>query len=348
MKKLNLIYISKNADKLWHQIRWQGKPVYCPICGSLQVYHCHTGYKCKDCGRRFTDKTNTLLHGSKLDIVVWLMAMFLIHLNNGISSVKLGKDLGINQKSAWLLLTKLRVAMQDDIKLEGNVCIDECYLGASFKNMHYLKKVKLCRQYKLIEQDKWQYNKKQILACQSRYKTPVFGMTANGKVRLFAMPNPIKDSYIRQVFMDNVVINDDTLTVSDESKLYNNWMTSIKVNCHSKHRYMTDGVTSNPIENRFSWLKRNFKYHYTHFKKENTQLYLNEYQWRFNRRNLSEKELLNELFNLISKPISIKGIDYLNDYDIQPTKPLEQFSDFKGLYPSLFSSITIRGEKRMI
>lgn len=346
MKKLNLIYISKNADKLWHQIRWQGKPVYCPICGSLQVYHCHSGYKCKDCGRRFTDKTNTLLHGSKLDIVVWLMAMFLIHLNNGISSVKLAKDLGINQKSAWLLLTKLRIAMQEDIKLEGNVCIDECYLGASFKNMHYLKKVQLCRKYKLIEQDAWHYNKKQIYACQSRYKTPVFGMTANGKVRLFAMPNPIKDSYIRQVFKDNVIIDDDTLTISDDSKLYHDWMTKIVVNCHSKHKYINNGITSNPIENRFSWLKRNFKYNYTHFKKENTQLYLNEYQWRFNRRDLSEQELLKELFTLISKPVSVGG-SYLDNYDVKPSKPLEQFSDFK-LSSSIFRSITIRGEERIV
>lgn len=347
MKKLNLVYITKNADKLWHQIRWGKTGVYCPYCGSVSIYHCHTGYKCKDCNRRFTDKTNTLLHGSKLDVVVWLIAIFLIHLNKGISSVKLAKDLGINQKSAWLLLSKLRYAMKEDLKLEGNICIDECYLGGSFKNMHYLKKVKLLRKYGIIKEDEWKYNKKQLFMANSRYKQPVFGMNDGKVIKLVATPNPIKDAYIRQIFKDSVTITGETLTISDESKLYDNWITDIEVNCHSKNRYYTaSGFTSNPIENTFSWLKRNFKYNYTHF--SYTQLYLNEYCWRYNRRDLNEDELLDELVKLIvSNHVTYKDIREYNPFKGFEVKPkrIERIDDYRHILSSgLITSITINGQ----
>lgn len=354
--KLNLIYITKNAEKIWHEIRWNKTGVYCPYCGSVHIYNCKHGYKCADCNRRFTDKTNTLLHGSKLDIVVWLMAIFLIHLNKGISSVKLANDLGINQKSAWLLLTKLRYAMgNDDIKLEGTVCIDEAYIGGSFRNIHFMKKVEIMRKYDIIGKDEWKYNKKQLFQANARYKQPVFGLNDGVNIKLIATPNPIKDSYIRQIFEDSVIINDDTLTVCDESKLYNNWMTNIEVNCHSKNKYYTaSGFTSNPIENTFSWMKRNFKYNFTHFKRDYTQLYLNEYCWRYNRRNLNEDDLLNELSTLIINNSvtysNIKNFNQFKDFNIKSSsKKVEKINDFNPvLNSSLFSSITVNGVKYTI
>lgn len=352
--KLNLIYITKNAEKIWHEIRWNKTGVYCPYCGSVHIYTCSHGYKCADCNRRFTDKTNTLLHGSKLDIVVWITAIFIIHLHKGISSVKLAKDLGINQKSAWLLLSKIRYAMgNDDIKLSGTVCIDEAYIGGSFKNIHFMKKMDIMRKYGILKSDEWKYNKKQLFQANARYKQPVFGLNDGKHIKLVATPNPIKDAYIRQIFKNSVDITDDTLTICDESKLYNNWMTDIEVNNHSKNRYYTsNGFTSNPIENTFSWMKRTFKYNYTHFKKDYTQLYLNEYSWRYNRKELTADALLEELGALIInnsvKYSDIKNFNQFKDFEIKEGfKPVEKIDDFEHLlsYSGLISSVTVNGSK---
>lgn len=349
--KLNLIYIQKNADKIWHEIRWNKTGVYCPYCGSVHVYNCKQGYKCADCNRRFTDKTNTLLHGSKLDIVVWLLAIFIIHLHKGISSVKLAKDLGVNQKTAWLLLTKLRYAMgNDDIKLEGTVCIDEAYIGGSFKNIHFMKKIEIMRNFGILKSDEWKYNKKQLFQANARYKQPVFGLNDGKHIRLVATPNPIKDRYIRQIFKDSVNITNDTLTISDESKLYDNWLTDIEVNCHSKNRYYTaSGHTSNPIENTFSWMKRTYKYNYVSFKKKYTQLYLNEYCWRYNRKELTDDALIDALTALIvNNRVTLSDIINYNQFEnfdaIEDFKPIEKIDDFKPLLScGLFSSVTVNG-----
>ena len=350
MKKLNLIYITKNAEKIWHQIRWKDGYVYCPYCNSINIYHCEHGYKCKDCTKRFTDKTNTLLHGSKLPIQIWLIAIFLIHLNKGISSIKLSTQLGINQKSAWLLLTKLRYAMNDDIKLDGNICVDECYLGGSFKNKHYIDKVNILRRYGVLKQDEWKYNTKQLFKANSRYKQPVFGLNDGKRIRLVATPNPITTDYIKQIFSNSVNITDDTLTISDESKLYDNWMTNIEINNHSKKRYYTkSGFTSNPIETTFSWLKRTIKFNFVHFDKKYTQLYLNEYMWRYNRKEMNDDELLIELIKLIlHENVTYNQIKNYNQFgyvkNIKPPKKIENIDEYKSILNNgLISSINVNG-----
>ena len=64
--KLNIIYISKNADQLWKKLRWENLVPTCK-CGCTETYS--TGdnrYKCKKCGYIFSDTSNTILQNSKL------------------------------------------------------------------------------------------------------------------------------------------------------------------------------------------------------------------------------------------------------------------------------------------
>ena len=109
-------------------------------------------YKCNSCKRRFTDKTNTLMHGSKLPVSVWMQAIYEMSVDNFISSVVMSKKLGINQKSAWLLMTKLRFAMpQDKVILEGIIAQDEMYVGGCLSNFHYSRKLDLLRKNHFIK-----------------------------------------------------------------------------------------------------------------------------------------------------------------------------------------------------
>jgi transposase-like protein len=90
--------------------------------------------------RQFTLKTGTVMEDSPLGLDKWLMAMWLVASNrNGISSWELHRAIGITQKSAWFLLHRIRLAMQDEHwggKLAGEVECDETFIGGLARNMH--------------------------------------------------------------------------------------------------------------------------------------------------------------------------------------------------------------------
>src|ERR1700730_4221023 len=124
--------------------RWNGGVVTCPTCGSTKVkFHPqHNRWQCSNRHprRQFTLKTGTVMEDSPLGLDKWLTAMWLVASNrNGISSWELHRALGITQKSAWFLLHRIRLAMQDEMrggKLAGDVEVDETYIGGKARNMH--------------------------------------------------------------------------------------------------------------------------------------------------------------------------------------------------------------------
>lgn len=311
--KLSTRQVILHADELFHQARWLNGIVYCPYCGEVhRIYDCKNGYKCGKCGRRFSDRTKTLLHGSKLPTVVWMQAIYEVFTDNFISSTQLAIKLHINQKSAWLLLAKLKMGLvQDDYLLNGIIAQDEMYIGGSLSNYHYGRKLDLLRKNRYILPDERRYSKTAIFALNSTLKQPVFGMNNGNQIILYATPNPIKSSYIKYVY--NKHVERGSITVADESKLYNDWDGELETNNHHNNQYITKGgYTSNPIENTFSWYKRGFvkithcKYH---------QLYLNEFVFRYNTRHLSHTERFREaLKHTIGRTITYN--------DIKRQKPL--------------------------
>jgi transposase-like protein len=131
--------------------RWADGVVKCPTCGSEKVTFQpkHNRWQCtnRHPRRQFTLKTGTVMEDSPLGMDKWLMAMWLVASNrNGISSWELHRALGITQKSAWFLMHRIRLAMQDELtggNLGGEVEVDETYIGGKARNMHKSKKLRL-------------------------------------------------------------------------------------------------------------------------------------------------------------------------------------------------------------
>ena len=321
-RKLSVLEVTKDAEHIFHRYRWALGIVVCPYCGSIHVTQIGNEYKykCNSCKNRFNDKTRTLLHGSKLSVQVWMLGLYEILSTNYISSIELATKLGINQKSAWLMLSKLRYALdENDIVLcdsttkgSGNdsedwISMDEAYLGGCLTNYHYSRKLRLLKERHFItdfsiedakKRGQRLYEKSDIYALNSSLKAPVFGMTDKGKAVLYATPNPIRKEYIREIYKGHV--KGECLAVSDESRLYDGWTKEIGsplvTNNHHNNHYITHSetlhaqVSSNRIENRFSWLKRGFGSRITHCKYH--QLYLNEWCFRFNTRDMSTEDRL--------------------------------------------------------
>ena len=109
--------------------------VTCPQCGSKSVYFdlSRNGWECKTRHprRKFTLKTGTIFEGSSLGFDKWLLAIWMIATaKNGISSHGIARALGVTQKTAWFMLQRIRLAMQDENgggKFGGEVEVDETF-----------------------------------------------------------------------------------------------------------------------------------------------------------------------------------------------------------------------------
>ena len=138
------------AEAYFVEQRWPNG-VACPHCGSTNVQsgtaHKTMPYRCreKQCAKRFSAKTGTVMEGSKLDFQVWMIATFLLSTNlKSVSSMKLHRDLEITQKSAWFLAHRLRRALdRDGDMFAGPVEVDETYFGGKRKNMSNAKRKEL-------------------------------------------------------------------------------------------------------------------------------------------------------------------------------------------------------------
>lgn len=113
------------ATAFMAQIRWP-KGVTCPVCAGKEVSYLSTRrtWKCKACKKQFSVKVGTLMEDSPIGLDKWLAAIWLItNAKNGISSCEVARALGITQKSAWFLLHRIRLAMQEGSfeKLSGEV-----------------------------------------------------------------------------------------------------------------------------------------------------------------------------------------------------------------------------------
>src|SRR5689334_11341556 len=113
--------------------RWPNSVVICPTCGSDKVGYIASRrmFQCKTRHPKaqFSVKLGTIFEDSPLGLDKWLPAMWMIASNrNGISSWELHRAIGVTQKTAWFMLHRIRLAMQDESnggKLAGEVEVDE-------------------------------------------------------------------------------------------------------------------------------------------------------------------------------------------------------------------------------
>jgi transposase-like protein len=253
--------------------RWPDGKVICPTCGSDKVkfnparrlWQCSTHHP----KRQFSVKVGTVMEDSAIPLDKWMTATWMVtNCKNGVSSYEIARDVKVTQKSAWFMLHRIRLAMQDDFfgsKLGGEVEVDETFIGGKSRNMHLSKR------------------KQRITGTGGADKTIVFGMLERGgRVRAKVMPNRKMESVQPEIRQH---VTAGTALYSDEWVAYRGLETDYahQVIDHAV-KYVDGRVHTNSMENFWSLLKRGIAGTYVSVEPFHLFRYLDEQMFRFNNR----------------------------------------------------------------
>ncbi len=196
----------------YEKLRWGNEPA-CPHCGSVKPYKTTRGWKCsdKDCHKKFTVKVGTIFENSKIPFRIWFAAIWLCtEHKKGISSVQLGIDLGITQKTSWFVLHRIREMLKEKapqmLGEDKMVEADEAYIGGKEQNKH-LRKRRSLEDKNVTNEDKPYTPKKTIIGLIER----------DGKVVLKYVPDATSRNMVP--FIEKHVPRDATI-YTDEAAVY--------------------------------------------------------------------------------------------------------------------------------
>ena len=119
-------------------VRWRWPEGFeCPDCNGRK--HCVVKrnarilYQCNVCRKQTSVTAGTIFASRKLPLRLWFKAMYLMtQSKKGVSSIELGRRLGVTQTTAWTLKHKLAQVMIERNaakRLKGDVQMDDAYIG---------------------------------------------------------------------------------------------------------------------------------------------------------------------------------------------------------------------------
>jgi transposase-like protein len=284
-------------------LRWPNGPE-CPACLSAKDRQhwlkTQRRWQCRECGRQYSVKLNTIFEDSAIPLTKWLPAMWLLaNCKNGISSYELARDIGVTQKSAWFMLHRIREAVKNrSIKKLGPsgkpVEVDETFVGGKMKNMHASRRNKL----QLAERGD---NKTAVMGLLDRYAR---------EVRVKVIPDVTRATLQAEILRQIVPVG---RVYTDQHSGYDGLKAAHFVHKTVNHleEYVRKDVHTQGIENFWSLFKRMLNGTYVAVEPFHLEAYADEQAFRFNNRATKDRPMSDaDRFALAVSQISGKRLTY--------------------------------------
>jgi transposase len=245
----------------------------CPQCGKTSRFRRIKGrsaYSCQYCGHHVYPTAGTIFHKSSTSLQLWFWAIYLMSSTRcGISAKQLGREIGVTYKTAWRMFNLIRSLLAEDSDpLSGEVEADETYVGGRRKGTHQVGRPK----------------------AGDPKKTPVFAMSQRGgRVIARVVPNARALTLVpliqKHVLPNSIVYTDEWqpyLTLEKRGYVHK------RVHHRQKIYVAADGASVNQVEGFFGLFKNGVRGVYHSVSRKHLQGYLNEYTFRYNRRDGSQ------------------------------------------------------------
>jgi transposase len=263
-----------NDDACLEQIKEQRFPGGVALCRKCEKPRKHyrvkgrTAYACETCGNHIFPLAGTIFEKTSTSLRLWFYAMYLMGSTRcGISAKQIQRETGVTYKCAWRMFHQIRKLMNEEIRLGGSgggVEADEAYFGGRRKN-----------------------DSGRMLAGNKGHLTTVMGVVER-KGRIVARVQPVSIAATSTLVKEHVM--PETMIFTDEAPVYKALpqlegmgYQHQRIN-HSQKVYVMGDVHTNTIEGFWSLVKRGIGGVYHSVSAKYLQSYLNEYSFRYNRR----------------------------------------------------------------
>lgn len=262
--------------------RWPGGIAHCAKCEQERKHYRvrgRTAYACDHCGNHIYPLAGTIFEKSTTSLRLWFYAMYLMGSTRcGISAKQIQREIGVTYKTAWRMFRQIRTLLAETPKLEGySVEVDEMYVGGRTKRLGGIVKPKV----------------------------PVVGMVERKGGRVIAVvAEDTKKATLHGIIEEHVLPSSTIFT--DDYPAYDG-LNPRKYRHHRiKHSakvYVVGNVHTQTIEGFWSLVKRGIGGVYHAVSKKYLQSYLNEYSFRYNRRNMGNL-IFSEILKQACGPVS--------------------------------------------
>jgi transposase-like protein len=257
-----------------------GDHAFCERCEAERVFKRYeTAQKrpcwfCQTCGHRIHPLKGTIFERSSTSLQLWFYAFYLITSTRcGISAKQLERELGVTYKTAWRMFNKIRnqlMADTDAEPLSGDVEVDETFVGGKPRESYRRE----------VARKGWNM--------QTAYwdrKAIVFGaVERGGRIRASVIPNSRGTTLHAKI---GEYVLPESMIYTDDFKAYKQLgkkgYQHKRIN-HSARIYVDGDVHTQTIEGFFGLFKNGVRGSYHAVSQKWLQGYLNEYVWRYNRR----------------------------------------------------------------
>lgn len=249
--------------------RWPEGITLCAKCGVERKHyrvHGRTAYACDHCGNHIYPLAGTIFEKSTTSLKTWFYAMYLMGSTRcGISAKQIQRETGVTYKTAWRMFKQIRTLLVDDVMLEGSsVEMDETYVGGKRRT-----------------------GRRGRPATGEGNKTCVVGMVERkGKVIALATNDSTRKTLhgiAKEYILPSSIVYTDELSAYHGLEKINGY-DHRRIN-HSTGVYVMGDVHTNTIEGFWSLVKRGIGGVYHSVSRKYLQSYLDEYSFRYNRRN---------------------------------------------------------------